>query len=160
MDYASINRLSGSERLLWQALFHLFNERRWPDGMQPVRREELRKHTGLSDDTIARARRSLVRRGLISYESAGGCACGMYSISFLSAEFVPQNAAQKSYPQAGNYQQTEIAPQIASQAEETASQFAAQKNICAANCVTKSEIAPQNAALDFVLYIGGCAFSS
>ena len=65
--WAEANSLSGSERLLWQALFHLFNARAygddWPEGYVEFKNRDLVAASGLSRVTVLRTRIRLAERG-------------------------------------------------------------------------------------------------
>ena len=76
MRYAASNRLRPAERLLWEALFSIFNSRAsgdaWPEGYVNVRSWELEEYTGLGRDSIIGARKSLCARGLICFRPGEG----------------------------------------------------------------------------------------
>ena len=95
MRYAASNRLRPAERLLWEALFSIFNSRAggdaWPEGFVNVRSWELEEYTGLGRDSIIGARKSLCARGLICFRPGEGqhLPAG-YRIHYISAYGAPE----------------------------------------------------------------------
>ena len=71
MEYATDEHLTASERLLWYALMHVFNQRAqgkvWPDEFIRISNDRLLSFCPMKYDTIASARNSLKQRGLIEY---------------------------------------------------------------------------------------------
>lgn len=71
IEYASDNGLSGTERTLWYALIHIFNQRAnggiWPDGFIRINNDRLMSYMPCGFDAMAKARNSLVQRGLLTY---------------------------------------------------------------------------------------------
>ena len=92
-DWAEANAISGSERLLWQALFHQCNARafkdEWPDGFIEIRNRELVAACGFSRVTVWRARERLARRGIIDFIPGGGDAHCTYKLHYLSLYGAP-----------------------------------------------------------------------
>ena len=72
IEYASDEKLSSSERLLWYALMHIMNQRAegnvWPDDFVRISNERLLSLCPLKFDTMASARNKLKQRGLIEVE--------------------------------------------------------------------------------------------
>jgi hypothetical protein len=71
IEYASDEKLSSGERLLWYALMHIFNQRAqgsvWPDDFIRISNERLLSLCPMKFDTMAEARNRLKQRGLIDY---------------------------------------------------------------------------------------------
>lgn len=71
IEYASDERLTGSERLLWYALMHIMNQRAqghiWPDEFIRISNDRLLTYCPMRFDTMAAARNSLKQKGLIDY---------------------------------------------------------------------------------------------
>ena len=92
-DWAEANRLCPSERLVWQALFHLFNARAfdgdWPEGYIDIKTRELTASTGLSRMTVTRAREKLARRGLLDFIPGFGENATCYKMCWLSLDGAP-----------------------------------------------------------------------
>lgn len=69
IEYASDEHLSSSERLLWYALMHIFNQRAqgsdWPDEFIRINNDRLLTLCPMGYDALAKARNSLKQRGLI-----------------------------------------------------------------------------------------------
>ena len=72
IEYASDEKLSSSERLLWYALMHIMNQRAegnvWPEDFVRISNERLLSLCPLKFDTMASARNKLKQRGLIEVE--------------------------------------------------------------------------------------------
>ena len=72
IEYASDEKLSSSERLLWYALMHVMNQRAegnvWPDDFVRISNERLLSLCPMKFDTMAAARNKLKQRGLIEVE--------------------------------------------------------------------------------------------
>lgn len=130
MLWAAANGLSPRERLLWQALFHLFNLRAsgdvWPEGYVEIRMHELCEQTGLSPDTLSRAREDLQRRGLIGWrDGERNVRAASYRLHYISvygapealpaveSESMPQNAARIQSAKCGMPQNADSYPQNA-----------------------------------------------
>jgi len=92
-DYAEANRLSGSERLLWMALFRIFNARayggEWPGGYVEIKNRQLEAESGLSRVTIWRAREKLARRGILDYTLGDGGTLTAYKLHYISVDGAP-----------------------------------------------------------------------
>ena len=71
MEYASDERLSASEQLLWHALIHLMNQRAngsdWPEGFVSIPNARILFYAPFGEDTLTSARNRLKQRGLIDY---------------------------------------------------------------------------------------------
>lgn len=76
-EYASEERLSDNEVVLWHALFNLFNQRavssNWPEGFLPLTNAKVLSMTpwGSGNAAVEKLRRTrdrLIQRGLIDYE--------------------------------------------------------------------------------------------
>ena len=71
MEYATDEKLSGSERLLWYALMHIMNQRAqgniWPDEFIRISNDRLLAFCPMKIDTMATARNRLKQRGLIDF---------------------------------------------------------------------------------------------
>lgn len=72
IEYASDEKLSSSERLLWYALMHVMNQRAqgnvWPDDFVHIGNDRLLSLSTMKFDTLAKARNKLKQRGLIEFE--------------------------------------------------------------------------------------------
>ena len=72
IEYASMNRVSGNERLIWYALLHIINRHAngalWPDQFIAIPNRVLLTYAPVSEDTLIRARNQLVQHGLIEYK--------------------------------------------------------------------------------------------
>ena len=72
IEYASDEKLSSSERLLWYALMHIMNQRAqgnvWPDDFVHIGNDRLLSLSTMKFDTLAKARNKLKQRGLIEFE--------------------------------------------------------------------------------------------
>lgn len=123
MRYAASNRLRPAERLLWEALFSIFNSRAsgdaWPEGFVNVRSWELEEYTGLKYDTLARARKDLCERGLIVFRPGEGqhLPAG-YRLHYLSEYGAPEHTqksdvkeARPHFAEVGHTQKSEVPPQ-------------------------------------------------
>ena len=92
-DWAEANRLSGSERLLWMALFRVLNARayggEWPDGYIEIKNKTLENESGLSRITIWRAREKLAARGLLDYTLGDGGTLTAYKLRYISVDGAP-----------------------------------------------------------------------
>ena len=93
-DWAEANRLSGSERLLWMALFRIFNARafadEWPGGYVEIKNRQLEAESGLSRVTIWRARAKLARRGILDYTLGDGGTLTAYKLRYISVDGAPE----------------------------------------------------------------------
>lgn len=71
IEYASHNSLSGNERALWYALFHLMNREAkgagWPERFISVPNKVLLALVPFSEDVLPDVRNRLTQRGLIEY---------------------------------------------------------------------------------------------
>ena len=114
MRYAASNRLRPAERLLWEALFSIFNSRAsgdaWPEVYVNVRSWELEEYTGLSKNSIIRARDSLCAKGLICYRPGEGqhLPAG-YRIHYISAYGAPEPVQNETVYNAPSQNET-VAP--------------------------------------------------
>ena len=95
IEYAADNSLRPNEILVWQALFHIMNQRAngnyWPDGFIRVKNDRLLTYAPIGFDSLARARNSLAQRGLISYKPGKKNAeVPMYELHYLTAAVNPQ----------------------------------------------------------------------
>lgn len=95
IEYAADNGLKGNEILVWEALFHIMNQRAnggyWPDGFIRVKNDRLLTYTPIGFDSLARARNALAQRGLISYKPGKrNTDVPMYEMHFLTAVANPQ----------------------------------------------------------------------
>lgn len=72
IEYASDEKLTSSERLLWYALMHIMNQRAqgnvWPDDFVHIGNDRLLSLSTMKFDTLAKARNKLKQRGLIEFE--------------------------------------------------------------------------------------------
>lgn len=103
MLWAAANDLSPRERLLWQALFHLFNLRAsgdvWPEGYVEIRMHELEEQTGLKRNSINRAREDLQRRGLIGCrEGDRNMKAASYRLHYISVYGAPEAEKTEALP--------------------------------------------------------------
>ena len=96
--WAEANGLSGSERLLWQALFHLFNARAygddWPEGYVEFKNRDLVAASGLSRVTVLRTRIRLAERGIIDFIPGDGSVHTAYKMRYISVEGAPVGEAK------------------------------------------------------------------
>ena len=96
--WAEANSLSGSERLLWQALFHLFNARAygddWPEGYVEIGNKEIAGACGLSQVTVWRTRTKLAERGIIDFIPGDGSVKTSYKMRYISVEGAPAAKAE------------------------------------------------------------------
>ncbi len=76
--FASDNKVSANEFVLWHALFNLFNLQAtsnvWPDGFIPVSNSRLLSYTTFGagktgEETLRKTRDKLIQRGLIAYKA-------------------------------------------------------------------------------------------
>jgi len=92
-DWAEANRISGSERLVWLALFRIFNARayggEWPGGYVEIKNRQLEAESGLSRVTIWRAREKLARRGILDYTLGDGGTLTAYKLHYISVDGAP-----------------------------------------------------------------------
>ena len=99
--WAEANGLSGSERLLWQALFHLFNARAygddWPEGYVEFKNRDLVAASGLSRVTVLRTRIRLAERGIIDFIPGDGSVHTAYKMRYISVEGAPVAADCRRY---------------------------------------------------------------
>ncbi|MBR3236930.1 MAG: DnaD domain protein [Oscillospiraceae bacterium] len=103
--WAEANGLSGSERLLWQALFHLFNARAygddWPEGYVEIGNKEISGACGLSQVTVWRTRTKLAERGIIDFIPGDGSVKTSYKMRYISVEGAPAAKAGRETVAAG-----------------------------------------------------------
>lgn len=95
IEYAADNNLRPNEILVWEALFHVMNQRAngnyWPDGFIRVKNDRLLTYAPIGFDSLARARNSLAQRGLISYKPGKkNSEVPMYELHYLTAANNPQ----------------------------------------------------------------------
>lgn len=96
MEYASDERISGSERLLWQALFHIMNQRAkgsdWPEGFISIPNARILFYASFGEDTLVAARNKLKQRGLIDFTPGKkNKAAPQYKMNYFSAELSTGN---------------------------------------------------------------------
>ena len=89
--YASYEKLSSSERLVWAALFHIMNRRadgaNWPGGFVRIPNDWLLVLLPFGFDTMSRARNKLAQRGLISFvHGSRNSAVPMYQMHYLTLQ--------------------------------------------------------------------------
>lgn len=97
MEYASDERISGSERLLWQALFHIMNQRAkgsdWPEGFISIPNARILFYASFGEDTLVAARNKLKQRGLIDFTPGKkNKQAPQYKMNYFSAELSTGNA--------------------------------------------------------------------
>ena len=95
IEYAADNNLRPNEILVWQALFHIMNQRSngnyWPDGFIRVKNDRLLTYAPIGFDSLSRARNALAQRGLISYKPGKkNSEVPMYEMHYLTAVNNPQ----------------------------------------------------------------------
>lgn len=95
IEYAADNNLRPNEILVWQALFHIMNQRSngnyWPDGFIRVKNDRILTYAPIGFDSLSRARNALAQRGLISYKPGKKNAeVPMYELHYLTAVNNPQ----------------------------------------------------------------------
>ena len=91
MEYASDERISGSEQLLWHALFHVMNQRakgpNWPEGFISIPNARILFYAQFGEDTLISARNKLKQRGLIDYmPGKKNKQSPQYKLNYLTAE--------------------------------------------------------------------------
>lgn len=91
IEYAADNNLRPNEILVWEALFHVMNQRAngnyWPDGFIRVKNDRLLTYAPIGFDSLARARNALAQRGLISYKPGKkNSEVPMYELHYLTVE--------------------------------------------------------------------------
>lgn len=91
MEYASDERLSASEQLLWHALIHLMNQRAngsdWPEGFVSIPNARILFYAPFGEDTLTSARNRLKQRGLIDYiPGKKNKQAPQYKMSYFGAE--------------------------------------------------------------------------
>lgn len=96
MEYASDERISGSERLLWQALFHIMNQRAkgsdWPEGFISIPNARILFYASFGEDTLVAARNKLKQRGLIDFTPGKkNKQAPQYKMNYFSAELSTGN---------------------------------------------------------------------
>ena len=97
MEYASDERISGSERLLWQALFHIMNQRAkgsdWPEGFISIPNARILFYASFGEDTLVAARNKLKQRGLIDFTPGKkNKQAPQYKMNYFCAELSTENA--------------------------------------------------------------------
>lgn len=97
MEYASDERLSASEQLLWHALIHLMNQRAngsdWPEGFVSIPNARILFYAPFGEDTLTSARNRLKQRGLIDYvPGKKNKQAPQYKMIYFSAELSTDNA--------------------------------------------------------------------
>ena len=109
IEYAADNGLRPNEILVWEALFHIMNQRAngnyWPDGFIRVKNDRLLTYAPIGFDSLSRARNALAQRGLIAYKPGKrNTDVPMYELHYLTAAVNPQlhdepadNPADKSH---------------------------------------------------------------
>ena len=95
IEYAADNGLRTNEILVWEALFHIMNQRSngnyWPDGFIRVKNDRLLTYAPIGFDSLARARNALAQRGLIAYKPGKrNTDIPMYELHYLTAAANPQ----------------------------------------------------------------------
>ena len=110
MEYAADEHLSSSERLVWYALMHIFNQRAqgniWPDEFIRINNDRLLSYCPIKFDTLAAARNKLKQRGLIELIPGEK---NKLSPAYRMIYFYPQYAAPETerdgecYPKNSDY---------------------------------------------------------
>jgi len=110
MEYATDEHLTASERLLWYALMHIFNQRAqgkiWPDEFIRISNDRLLSYCPMKYDTVAAARNSLRQRGLIDFtKGEKNRKSPAYRMFYFYPEYVPpENEPDgKGYPEKSEY---------------------------------------------------------
>lgn len=110
MEYASDEHLSSSERLLWYALMHIFNQRAqgnvWPDEFIRINNDRLLAYCPVKYDTMAAARNSLKQRGLIEYiQGEKNKKSPSYRMNYFYPQYVAPETEKdgESYPKKSDY---------------------------------------------------------
>lgn len=111
-EYASEERLSDNEVVLWHALFNLFNLRAasndWPEGFLPMSNAKVLSLTpwGSGDSAVEKLRRTrdkLLARGLIAYEAGERRRkAPLYAMKYFHPVFTPQNVGKGVGNREGN----------------------------------------------------------
>lgn len=110
MEYATDEHLTSSERLLWYALMHIFNQKAqgkvWPDEFIRISNDRLLTYCPMKYDTIAAARNSLRQRGLIEFtKGEKNKKSPAYRMIYFFPEYVAQDTEQdgECYPKNSEY---------------------------------------------------------
>lgn len=105
IEFAADEELTFSDRCLWYALMHIFNQRAngndWPGGFIPVKNSRLFTYFPGGFDTLVRSRNRLKQKGLIDCRAGNrNKAAPEYRMHYLCADDCP-NFADKNgcYPQ-------------------------------------------------------------
>ena len=98
--FAKAKSLTLAEFGLWWALFYLFNNaadgNEWPEDFLSFSNKEVLAESRFGEDTLIRARKGLVKHGIIEYkEGRKNKLCPRYKLMYLSA-------AREGCPQAGD----------------------------------------------------------
>jgi len=102
IEYAADEELTASDRCLWYALMHIFNQRAngndWPGDFIPVKNSRLFTYFPGGFDTLVRSRNRLKQKKLIDFRAGNrNQAAPMYKILYFcpentdKTEFYPQN---------------------------------------------------------------------
>ena len=105
MEFAADERLTGSERNLWNALMYVFNRhaqgRVWPEGFIRIPNETLYVYGAMKFDTLASARNKLKQRGLIDFIPGKGSEKGaaravnpLYKMVYFCPEYDGETAPE------------------------------------------------------------------
>ena len=101
IEYAADEELTASDRCLWYALMHIFNQRAngndWPGDFIPITNKRLFMFFPGGFDTLVRSRNKLKQKKLIDFHAGNrNQAAPMYKILY----FYPENTDKKEfYPQ-------------------------------------------------------------
>lgn len=103
IEYASDEKLSSGERLLWYALMHIFNQRAqgsvWPDDFVRISNERLLSLTPMKFDTLADARNRLRQRGLIDViPGEKNKKSPAYKMIYFCPQYAAETETDRSYP--------------------------------------------------------------
>lgn len=109
IEYASDEHVSTSERLLWYALMHIFNQRAqgnvWPDEFIRINNDRLLSYCGMKFDTMAEARNRLRQRGLIEFtKGERNKIAPAYRMIYFYPQYIAPNTEQDGfYPEKSDY---------------------------------------------------------
>ena len=110
MEYATDEHLTSSERLLWYALMHIFNQRAqgnvWPDEFVRISNDRLLTFCPMKYDTLSAARNTLKQRGLIEYtKGEKNKLSPAYRMIYFYPQYIPSESENdaEGYPEKSDY---------------------------------------------------------
>lgn len=102
IQYASDEKLTANERLLWYALMEIMNQRAdgcvWPDDFIRVSNDRVLTLCPMGFDTMAKARNGLKQRGLIEFKAGDkNKANPAYKMHYFCPENYPKNSDKDAF---------------------------------------------------------------